>query len=728
MIPFQAIPDAASLPLLSESSDTLFDEIAQLDEKLFRGDGIAIRNAHGTTSSEAVEELSMGSSDLGLIYSPLAFLNKELSSPLPVKRRAVEELKVEGPLTPPLALQSPVLKKSKNVTFQETLHTFIPDPELPSACMLDVEARMPDTEFDTFFREHIAPFAEKAEREIKNEQLLEVDTTLRVEVPRVIAPTPTPPWRANASRANGEKDLEAQRALLKAISSDGFKQELKWPGLGKLERQLRWSPFPPQLAKVEIYESLDGQDMLAELIEETGLSDIGRSEQLTWGPVKLKILEDNVAAEERLEYGTFAPTDEILSLVRSREATLQPAHPMSQVHRNEDRQRPVSATIPLRPRSGPEVSTASGASAFVGFFSTASSLSNFIGIQKGTLPVPHDLPDIREVDVPALEQQAVTQQTQQPFVKDSVTPKLPPRESSFAVQAALLPTIPTTLPARSFIISTALLKQRRHLVREIEKLYTNADFIERDFDAAGQTVAGLQEADIGLSPATGVLVTDLQRIKQRALPGQGDRSVLRERIAAVSQRYERLLIYVRAGKGASQLSGMSHDQDLDERDCIALSELSGFCGTLQCEVTVGIVPEGDIELAHWMVATMARYGVQDVRVKVLQDETLWELFLRRCGLNPFAAQAVLSVLKKTSTAQPVTQYNSSSPPIAMEARTTLGGIAGFVQMPADERLRCFEGLLSGQRVLSRVNQVVEARWLSAADGFVSREHMIRVTV
>jgi hypothetical protein len=95
--------------------------------------------------------------------------------------------------------------------------------------------------------------------------------------------------------------------------------------------------------------------------------------------------------------------------------------------------------------------------------------------------------------------------------------------------------------------------------------------------------------------------------------------------------------------------------------------------------------------------------------------------LRRIGLNAFAAQLVLAELKeaKASTGTDVSMQDTSS--YELNASSTNArrdfGIRAFVRMDPQERIQRFEGLLGGRRVLNRVNQVLEQKWLSAVNGF-----------
>ena len=107
-----------------------------------------------------------------------------------------------------------------------------------------------------------------------------------------------------------------------------------------------------------------------------------------------------------------------------------------------------------------------------------------------------------------------------------------------------------------------------------------------------------------------------------------------------SPRYERLLILVSENRhdGASQL---------DQGDSTALVKFTAFCSNvIESEVHVTFLASGEEELAKWIVAMMIKYGVAEhEEVKLIQDETLWEIWLRRAGMNAFAAQAVLGKVK-----------------------------------------------------------------------------------
>ncbi|KAI9846750.1 MAG: hypothetical protein M1830_007430, partial [Pleopsidium flavum] len=107
------------------------------------------------------------------------------------------------------------------------------------------------------------------------------------------------------------------------------------------------------------------------------------------------------------------------------------------------------------------------------------------------------------------------------------------------------------------------------------------------------------------------------------------------------------------------------------------------------------------ELAKWIAGVMIKYGVRESSAHLLQDETLWELFLRRAGLNAFAAQVILAALKAPDD-------QASGDTIQRDGADF--GLTAFVKMPMKERIRRFEHLLGGTRILLRVSEQLDIRW------------------
>ena len=129
------------------------------------------------------------------------------------------------------------------------------------------------------------------------------------------------------------------------------------------------------------------------------------------------------------------------------------------------------------------------------------------------------------------------------------------------------------------------------------------------------------------SPSTGLILTNIQRIKQSALPGQPERSLIKERITSLVDRYERLIVFVSEGLTAGSTREGSQSA-LDSRDSEAFASLVGFSMTLEGEVSVIYLPGGEKTLVRWIVCAMERWGVASSglndfgKLKLLQDETL----------------------------------------------------------------------------------------------------------
>lgn len=78
----------------------------------------------------------------------------------------------------------------------------------------------------------------------------------------------------------------------------------------------------------------------------------------------------------------------------------------------------------------------------------------------------------------------------------------------------------------------------------------------------------------------------------------------------------------------------------------------------------------------------------------------WEKFLRKAGVNPFAAQAILSELKHPERDDSASSISNSAP----------FGLAAFVHMQSEQRLSRFAVVMGGTRILAALNETLEASW------------------
>ncbi|KAF2857105.1 hypothetical protein K470DRAFT_19681 [Piedraia hortae CBS 480.64] len=223
------------------------------------------------------------------------------------------------------------------------------------------------------------------------------------------------------------------------------------------------------------------------------------------------------------------------------------------------------------------------------------------------------------------------------FIKiRGIVEKTPERQSKPVKKAAPIPALPrpetdiTPFPTPALanasrdmqiVVSTSIAAQRSTM-RQLKTLLPGLDVIERD---------SIIDADITISPSTGLIMTTLAKIKQRSLPGQAARQVsIRERIAAIALRYEKLVILV---EGSSSM---------DEHDCMAWGDFLGYTAILDAAVQVTHVAS---EPVNWMATYILLHSTADLGVTLLPEETMWERFLRAGGLNSWAAQYALARLK-----------------------------------------------------------------------------------
>ena len=191
------------------------------------------------------------------------------------------------------------------------------------------------------------------------------------------------------------------------------------------------------------------------------------------------------------------------------------------------------------------------------------------------------------------------------------------------------PDIPASSSLECFILSSTIFEQRR-LVRHIREYLPHAQLIERVFnfglDSSKEqdkkkrsNIAG--EADILISPTTGLILTTLQRIKQRALPGQTRTSPMKERLKVLAEKYEEIILLV----SKTDISDVDVENLclLDGSDCEALADIQGFAAQLKCNLKVNYVLCEREELINWTIAIMRKYSVEnEISKNVLEDESL----------------------------------------------------------------------------------------------------------
>ena len=556
----------------------------------------------------------------------------------PLRKRKASDLKVEGPLTPPTNFWSPE-KKAKSVSFPEMLQEYIPG--LPFTFESGNDLLGSQSSFGTIFSEQVAPLAEGVSKQLENEKLQEFDTTRRVDVPQMNFSLPQAPWvqftrKTHDKNPRGKTDLDSQMKLLVEMKYEALRSFSAWHGVARLERELQWCPFPAQLGLVALDEQIQDDEFLHTLLDDPWVTGIVHSSSLTWKPEGLRILDDIDGSENELDMAEFDEERDLRSLLRRRQMEIEDEHDSCVLHESRTESTPNpkevgyfriadSQTQSLGKRAAstdaPKICYEPEDGLMLGsLFSASNALSRFMEIHGKVVKKPQlTESSSKPASLPLNSKAIFPFQPKEPAGINTHLEKNP----STLLEAIPLPPLPLNLPPCPFIISATLLTQR-HLTQGIQKTYPEAELVERDLNLPHLST---EEADLILSPSTGLILTNVQRIKQSALPGQPERSLIKERITSLVDRYERLIVFVSEGLTAGSAREGSQSA-LDSRDSEAFASLVGFSMTLEGEVSVIYLPGGERALVRWIVCAMERWGVASSglndfgELKLLQDETL----------------------------------------------------------------------------------------------------------
>ena len=714
--PVVPLIDISHLELRSTCSSPTTQDVLHLERLLNADDSIIPMKRKRAASHEGSNSAPFTIEEVGDFYSPLWGVENPPTSP-PIRKAYLHDRKVEGPLTP-ITLDRRFPSEAKSNSANKALLNIL--SEIPLATSRPDE--IPSDDVDIFCEKIIAPIGVKVEQRIEQEQLLAADTEQRVPIPVMDFSRPLPPWKALNQKNKFGSDNNPHKKFMSDLKKSHLSKH-SWPAIGKIERQLRWNPFLTTLANIEAEEGFQDDGSVATFLESDECNDC---DALTWKPEGLRILDWSNSDDEDITIARSSQKVDLDSLVRRRE--LQKEEANEEISETE-----IEARELIKPQKSKGAPTHVVTSPLRGAmkeptnlisesFSAINSLENFMFLRNG------------ERQKPALTgQKYFPEMKLGPSRETTVPKKLGILAAEGATQKSIITLPPFPFPQcivpsnpGFFVVSTIFINNRK-LARCVQRLYPRAIIIERDFTLHSVTTPGslikqgpqpqkipesemqpnnlestmADEADMILSPGTGLLCTNIQEIKQRCLPGQISQSTIRDRISRAAQRYERLIILISGGD--DKIVDPSGDDSIQttlgpiiDSDIAALAEFMAFCSTLQEDAQALFVPGGDEQLAQWVVATMARYCSNNI--SLIQDETLWELFLRRAGMNAFAAQTVLCQLRPSSR-----DFEGGQEVVE-------SGLTVFVNMSLEERLRRFEGLLGGRSVLIRVSERLDARW------------------
>ncbi|KAK9235223.1 hypothetical protein V1525DRAFT_452195 [Lipomyces kononenkoae] len=171
-------------------------------------------------------------------------------------------------------------------------------------------------------------------------------------------------------------------------------------------------------------------------------------------------------------------------------------------------------------------------------------------------------------------------------------------------------------PETKIIVNTTFLKLNRTTYCDLLDCTSGLTAIERDY--------GPTEADILLSSSCGLLVCSFAQILQREQDGT---RVVVKRAQDVFQRVERLCILV----CISPTTGFKSQSDW--------SALADFMATL---AGIRILLVKETESVGVLISMCQQFGGQGNGMADV--ETTWERFLRKVGVNAYAAQEILKIM------------------------------------------------------------------------------------
>ena len=626
---------------------------------------------------------------IGDLYTPLKGIHDPPSS-LSMKFRR-QNHRMETPLTPSTSLRpAPWKAKTPLTSLIQDLPPPIGNPE-----------NLSSEEIDALFAESIAPIAQKANQNLEQEQLQRADTICRVKVPLMdFTPSPAPWTNSKRSEDHPVESLQ-ENATIKDIKSRFFSDHL-WPVHAKSEKALPWVPFPAMYGQRELQESIEENGTLAELISQPNCVDY---KDLTWKRDGLRVLDENDSDNDEIEVDTpTAITDGKTLQNQGRLELREVKDPTVKLDSRELQAEDSNAKHKTFIEKNSEaLVNEKGQVLLGGPFTAFGQLENFIDIRKGSAKR-------RKLDCSGY--------FSLPIAPPNSNDK-PQRETSVSLQARIadpmscanktkqtfLPEFRAPTTPQTFIISAKFIAYRR-LSRRVQQLYPSAELIERDFDlhanltkypsmysnspASIWSSDMTNEADVILSPGLGLLWTTVQQLKQRSLPGQARSSSFRDRVTCTALRYEKLMVLVSEGE--------TNEVEMDTNSNESVVGFMGFCSSFESEVQTFLVGGGEEELARCIVNLMIRYGTES---NLLQEETLWEIFLRRAGINGFGAQSVLAELKCSER-----QFEHNPAKDAHESY----GLSAFIKMPLEQRVKRFESVFGGSRLLRRISMRLDNRW------------------
>lgn len=636
------------MPILSDASSRLSEELQAIEERLFECD-----NDFWLADAQLLDELERGQvSDPSVGLGPV---------------HEISDLKVEVPLMPQDKDDEDLLQPSANFgDFKDWV-------DLPVS---DSDGKLDEVRCDEELGQILQDIEARTMMSIEQEKLQPVDATARVPVPLMDFSIPDPEW--NEFRCD-------PKMMFKWIRTRnwGGADTPVWPGNRLVESRMVWVPWTQRIPTFSSEEKIKANGIgLEAYLARAEDTEVPNSSNFVWKRPGLAALRDDEDDDEddELEPAPNQPPpveEDLMMAVKRRKRLLD--------ERTDELQ---------APQEPPNGCNADGKPALL------------IGDEPGAASKLLD----NYMELHAPKKPKLTHSSFfKPPREDPVLPVKPsgdtaPQPDTTSRTLANMPCPQINLPGTPLRL-IASVSMPRGIFRRLEQLLSGAELIDRDYNAYNSSIwlpgsvcrsevtsPLADEADLTVSPSTGILLTTMIKVRQKPLPGTKGNSPLYSFIEKVSVRYERLIILVSEGLAYDDMATAG----MPPADAIALARFQGFATSLETQAHVFYIAGGEENLAKWTAHMACRYAADAATQQyLLQGESNWELFLRRSGMNVHAAQVVLGMLK--------------------DADTVIGGqrfcgLAAFIKMSDVERVARFGRILGGTRVLQRVSRVIDRNW------------------
>jgi hypothetical protein len=511
-------------------------------------------------------------------------------------------------------------------------------------------------------------------RQLEQERLNPLDALLRLPIPAADFQIPDPEWY-------GLTDPKKQFIWLRQADTSIFHLPC-FDGLHRLEASLRWTPVPNGSGRVPLTETAiqlgpNSRELLSlQLPQLCSRNHVS----IRRGGSVLQVLADEeleshvtstkmtaLAAPERNLDIISSTTNTTKSL-----ATLSLDDLLGSRRQNLRRKVDNEAESLLLGADDPSAADSLLTSFIHVRHSKKLKTTSSSSQARATFTIPHQTKDAHVL----------------PNAQEDISKKL---------QEAPAPMVDLPMETCRYIVSMSL---SRKILSYIEKSWQQVELIDRDFSQYNtiawspgsaqrrEVISSLAfEADISLCPAAGLVVTTILKVKQKPLPGSTTLTPFRERVKTVSGKYEVLFIIVSETNPLGEYVGSPTASDI-----AGYADFVRFTTSLRAGISTFLISGSAVTASKWALSIMSRYSSPATQFGRFLDfrDGVWELFLRRTGLNISAAQVIAGLL--------VSEYGEL-------------GLAKFLGMDAEQRVSKYGQIMGGRRVLNNVSRVLDREWV-----------------